>query len=123
MVLGFEFGVVAAVLFGLPEGVYLLAAVALSRATQGDLERLLPSDDDVGVSIRMLKPTKKSLLVWFLFALIVNWATVASALTGVFGIGFAEFHRDSGSPNSIENGCWGRQVRPSSGMSQAPPTH
>ena len=94
LVLGIQSGIVDAFFFGSLEGVYLLAALALSRATQADLERLLPSDEDIAVSIRMLKPTRKSLLVWFLLSLLVVWAIFAYALTRIRGIGFAEFHQD-----------------------------
>ena len=72
----------------------MLAAIALSRATQADLERFLPSDDGVVVSIRRLQPTKRSLLGWFLGWMTIFWVILASALTGLLGIGFAEFHRE-----------------------------
>ena len=94
LVLGLEFGVLAAPLFGAIEGVYLLAVVVLSRATQKDLEHLLPFDDAVRVSISMLKPTKKTLLAWFLLALTASWVTTATGLAGSDGQGYVEFHQE-----------------------------
>ena len=79
--------------FGLLGGASLFAALALSRATQADLERLLPFDDGIQASIQILKPTKKLLLLCFLFDLSLNWGYIAIASTSGRGVSFVEFHQ------------------------------
>lgn len=94
VLLGLTSGFGGALVFGSIEGLGLLAALALSRATQADLERFLPSDDGVSASIHLLKPTKRSLLVWFFLALTGFWTTTAYALASLSGVEFTEFHQE-----------------------------
>lgn len=91
---GLWFGVVPALFLGSIEGLLLWAALVLSRATQADLERFLLSDDGVEASVRMLEPTRKSLLAWFLAFLTFFWVIFAYGVGGISEIGFADFHRE-----------------------------
>ena len=88
---GIELGVLYALFFGSASSASLWAALALSRATQADVERFLPFDDGVQASIHLLQPPRRLLLVFFLFSLAFSWAIPASVVMGIDGLQLTEF--------------------------------